>query len=62
MQHKKKSKAAAYLIIGAGFALMAHHAITAHRVFDITDPLGHDWLGLAVVAGYMVYDSYVEDS
>jgi len=39
------------LIIVIGIVLMIHHYLTTGIIFDFNDIIGHDWLGLAMIAG-----------
>lgn len=36
---------------------MAHHYIVAGLVFDVSDPIGHDWLGFGfiLIGAYFLY-------
>jgi hypothetical protein len=44
------NKIYAFLMIVIGIALMIHHYLTTGIIFDLNDIIGHDWLGLVLVA------------
>ncbi len=37
------------VIVLAGITLIAHHGLSGYGWMDVSDPIGHDWLGLVLV-------------
>jgi len=46
--HPRNVLIAFCLIVGGGVSVM-HHGLICGIFFDVTDSIGHDWLGLAAL-------------
>jgi len=51
------------LIVGGGVSIL-HHGLICGTFFDVSDPIGHDWYGLAalVLASIVLWRDSVSDT